>query len=166
MAANPVDTFVGVGCPGVFNGSSRFIDKSKANGDVAINSLTQRGFNHVTSKNYGVLTDPFAILMWPFGPKVSLNVMSHYKELAKTGKGKIPGEGTNINKVYLIAGDYSSILSIGNDNDFLVPIQDLISINKSINYNNGELIIKKIRHDKMTDDKSIKEYIKTKLRGG
>ena len=64
LTAYPIDTFVGVGCPGVFNGSSRFIDKSKANGDVAINSLTQRGFNHVTSKNYGVLTDPFAILMW------------------------------------------------------------------------------------------------------
>lgn len=163
LASNPVDTFVGLGCPGALNGSSHVISKGLENGDRAIQFFKNNSQLHVSGREFAKRLDLDFASFWP-SHTISLNLANFYKNIAKSSDDPQPGLGLNINSFYLIAGE-DSISEFGkhNGDDGLVPLEDPIAINSTVSYNGGKLVIYSFPHHKLPDEKIIHNYIKNKL---
>ena len=163
LASNPVDMFIGLGCPGALNGSSHVISKGLENGDGAIQFFQENSQSHVSGKEFAKRLGLDFASFWP-SHKISLNLANFYKSIAKSSNDQQPGLGLNINKVYFIAGE-DSISEFGkhNGDDGLVPLEDPIAMNSTISYNRGELVIYGFPHHKLPDEKAIHNFINNKL---
>ena len=159
LANNPVDTFVGLGCPNSFNGTSRYTIRAKLKGNEVINNLKEDNTLHVSARNYFKSLDP--IIGYPLyfflpNEKVSLNLLDYYNKLANESLDNNIGQGLTIKNLYLITGDYElplifRFIDSGEDNDFVVPVRDSIEINISVSSTNNGILITEFRHDQMPD---------------
>ena len=172
LAANPVDTFIGVGCPNTLNGTSRLIIRAQSKGNDVINDLKEDGISHISSRNFFRKLDP--IIGYPLyfllpDKKASINLLDYYNKLANGTLSDNAGDGLTINKLYLISGNYElplifKFIDSGENNDFVVPIQDSIDINNSVSSSNNDIFETDFRHDQMPDENSVHKYIKSRLR--
>ena len=163
LASNSVDTFIGLGCPGAFNGSSRYITKSLEKGNLSIQLLNQQNLSHVYKSDQAKIIDPLLNAFLGGGNKISLNLLSFYNAIAISDLDIQPGKGVNINKLFLIGGS-DEVFKVCNEDDTVVPINDLYQINFSIISSQNKVTCLHLRHDQLISDTDVNEYIKSKLR--
>ena len=165
LASNPVDTFVGLGCPGALNGSSHVVNQLIVNGGNVLAKYIEKNISHISGRKFAMDLDLDFDLFWPSG-KISLNLGTYYYNISKASDDPQSGNGLFIDKFYLIAGE-DSISEFGqhNEDDGIVPLQDPIAINKTVSYNTGNLLIVTNPHHRLPDVDSIQNYIKKILKG-
>ena len=165
LSSNPVDTFIGLGCPGALNGTSKTIEKAIQEGANALLLFENNNQSHISGREFAAgLRLPFSGV-WPKDVN-SLNLTRYYYNLAISDSDHQPGAGLSISKVYLIAGNKAPPLyDPKTGNDGLVPLEDMLSINKSINRTQGELKIFDVSHSNLIDENKIHKYIKNILGG-
>ncbi|KKP28200.1 MAG: hypothetical protein UR15_C0030G0005 [Parcubacteria group bacterium GW2011_GWA2_31_28] len=152
-----------MGCPGALNGSSHVISKALENGDTALQFFQDNGQSHISGRDFAKRLNLDYAIFWPKN-KISLNLVIFFKNISTSSEDSQPGTGLSINNLYLIAGKRSrSKPKTGNDG--IVPLEDIYSINSSVSYNNGEVMIYNVYHDNLPDDESIQNYVKDKLIG-
>ena len=165
LASNPVDTFVGLGCPGALNGSSHVVNQLIVNGGNVLAKYIEKNISHISGRKFAMDLDLDFDLFWPSG-KISLNLGTYYYNISKASDDPQSGNGLFIDKFYLIAGE-DSISEFGqhNEDDGIVPLQDPIAINKTVSYHTGNLLIVTNPHHRLPDVDSIQNYIKKILKG-
>jgi hypothetical protein len=160
-----IDTFVGIGCPGAFEGNSFLIEKVKANPN-SVEELRDEGLEHVTTRQVGLKISPLitGILVWKSG-KISLNLWESYNKLILNSNDLQPGI-FNTRKASIIYG-YGGLDGIGNEqNDGLVTADDAKAIANNINSTNvNKLFGYKSNHKFLPDNKKVKKKIKEALNG-
>jgi len=162
LPSNPVDTFVGLGCPGTFNGTSFLIQQvnEHQNTPQELANISHPNFRDVGRKLI------FVGNLFPQQNKISLNLWFQYNSFILNTTDSVPGLGLNLNRFHLIYG-YGGLNGIGNEqDDGLVTINDQLDIVAKINSSNADKnITYKESHSGLVDNNNIKERIKTILRG-
>ena len=165
LTTDPIDTFFGLGCPGALEGDSEVISKGIENGDSAISHFENIGQAHITGREFAKRLELLGVRFWS-PDLVSLNLIKFYHDLATSLEDNQPGFGLSLNNFYLVAGNKAPLFyNPRNGNDGLVPLEDMIAINSTVSYTNGELKIFKISHNEQIDNEEIHDYIKDKLGG-
>ena len=164
LAVNPVETFVGVACPGTFVGDSKFIELVQANGQNLINYLSSNGKTHLTMKEVGQQLKAPLTIFFNSPAMISKNLMQFYLDRVNDVQDAQPGNVT-INKILLVGGTFSllELLSHDNDDDGIVTIDDISGINQKIISPNKNMILFNISHENLPDNPTIKFKIKEVL---
>ena len=153
-----------MGWPGALNGSSEVISKGIENGDDAIQHFENIEQSHISGREFAERLKLRFAGIWP-SETVSLKLLKFYHELTVSLEDSQPGTGLDLNNFYLVAGNKAPLFyNPRNGNDGLVPLEDMIAINSTVSYNNGELKIFEIPHNEQINNKKIHEYAKNKLR--
>ena len=168
LASSPVDTFVGVGCPGVFNGTSRFTDQVAGFKDDLIKYLDS-GVSHPTQKEIGLRLQANFFEKRALGDdKISSKLMKNYLTFVTQSDDKIPGKTFSINKLFLLAGDSypfkDSTGQAGIDDDGFVLVSDIKQIFNSITKNEGNVTIVHAHHGEQTSNNEVNKIIRGNLK--
>lgn len=155
LSVNPVSRFVGVGCPGAFNGTSANSELISAVGLPALAYLENAGVKHVASTSIinrlvsecipsGIFSDASpecaeasaAFFIGTEG-KVSINLLQDYFNWIKYDSDDQPGQNLNVDKITLING-YNRYEPKEDTPDTGSPIYDLFgAINDLIDFLQG-----------------------------
>jgi len=173
LAANAVDTFVGVACPGAFEGDSLFKKMLDSNGNSIINKLNNKNIQHVTFLNLLIngLLDPFSdnyVNIFPdVDSKISTNLLEKYVDWASSTTDAQPGIGLNLNKFAIIQGDDDALIPqlgiIGitpKSSDLAVTVSDQESIYDNINSGDKKRINIRINHGILPHHPLTQHFIK------
>ncbi|HLC61174.1 MAG TPA: CARDB domain-containing protein [Candidatus Nanoarchaeia archaeon] len=166
MSSNPVDTFVGVGCPGAFSELSYFAKQVNKSGNVAITRLenknnTHTKFGDVTHELESASGEVAGVSRFFDNPRLSLNLFQQYYDWIHDDKDEQPGRNLQINYFTLIYGTDGFLFSKSNDQ--IVPVKDELNIYNNIESTNKKLINISRKHTGMTDDKMIKSDVTKSL---
>ncbi len=123
---NKVETFVGVGCPGAFEGNSIFGIALNDLGDNAINEFRSQEIKHISFRNIFEAILP-TISITNGVNTISVNLFEKYYNISISENDKQPGENLSLNKFAIIQGDFFG------DNDGIVTTQDESQIFNKIN---------------------------------
>lgn len=165
LASEPVDTFVGLGCPGAFNGTSALINDVNNNPNSVLR-LKNKGITHPDRRDIGREINFFGRLVKEGNP-ISLNVWSKYTDfILSNNNDDQPGQKVSTNKLYLIYG-IGGLNAIGDEqDDGMVTANDQWSIANNVQSSNTDKTLQyKKSHGNLPDDKSIKNKIKVLLGG-
>ncbi|MDA1197335.1 MAG: hypothetical protein O2779_05225, partial [Nanoarchaeota archaeon] len=166
FAPSKVDTFVGVGCPGAFIGTSRYIEKSLSKGTISINELRQEGKKHVTTKEHSKTIDPLlSVFMGDGDQKISLNLLEFYNNLAIFSNDSQPGNGLSLDNFFLIGGS-DGVFEAGTQNghDTIVPLDDMTQISAQVTANEKTISSFNVRHDELASLSKVKDEVTVKIR--
>src|SRR3989344_4291601 len=146
LSANPVSSFVGVGCPGAFNGSSLVKDLFNSKGNSVIAKLNNANENHITFYELFIngfldaITNNYIDFMSDGSSQISLNLLEKYNEWTNSDVDLQPGIELNLNKFTIIQGDDNSLIPhlgiighIPTSSDMAVTVNDQKSIYGNIN---------------------------------
>lgn len=156
LSANVVENFVGVACPGAFEGSYETKRLISLYGDKAITNLLDKGKTHLTKRdfqielcNQAVLIDKLECLtivhalpkLFPkfFGEvtndTISINLLDYYVGIINSSSDTQPGSGVTVNNFAIFHG---TLLNINNSDtyDNLVSSVDIKAIYNNINSQN------------------------------
>ena len=162
MLPNPVDTFVGVACPGNFSELSYFARQINLSGGVAIERMRAKGnlhpkFGDVAHELESVSGEVAGITRFSNNPKISLNLFEQYFKWISGDTDSQPGSGLSFNSFTIIGGRFIS------DSDLIVPIKDEDGIFAKIQSNNKTKFIVNAIHVGMAEDNQVKKYVKESL---
>jgi hypothetical protein len=159
LPSNPVDTYVGVGVPGAFNGSILTLDLIRQNANQISNELASQNLHHVYMFDI-IKRGIFGLSDASTNTKatISTNLWNSYSNLITSSLDNQPGN-INIDKSLIVGGHL-----FGNS-DGIVLITDINSIFNNINVNTGSqnkkvLIYLPTLHSAMRTAPSIKTTIK------
>lgn len=130
LASQFLDTFVGVGCVGAFDGNSDFTAIMIVRGDSAVNKLNQQG--HISGG------DVARTILSPFGPsstggkRISTNVFSKINDWIQGDEDQQPGDFT-INNFGIVYAEFGTIFN----HDLFIPENDAFGINETITAQNS-----------------------------
>ncbi len=159
LSSNPVDTFVGVGCPGAFEGDSPLISAMNKYGSVAINNLESVGNFHpnlIETLRSIRLASPGGANR---GGRISLNLLKGYKDFINDSSDSQPGENLVLNSVLIIYGDTPAF----SGSDFVVTTNDNLAIYNSITSQNKDLYVTNLNHFTIPNGLNVKKQIKNKI---
>ncbi|MFH0808538.1 MAG: VCBS repeat-containing protein [archaeon] len=166
ISARVVDSFVGVGCPGAFEGDSFLIEQvGKHPGSVEGlrgEGHTHPGFDDIASKNH-----LFALkILLPSKNPISLNLWGYYVDAILSKDDSQPGN-FNVNKLRLVYG-FGGVNGMGNEqDDGMVTKQDSIAVASSINSGNvGQLQGYEISHPFLPNENIVISDIRRFLENG
>ena len=153
-----VDTFVGIGCPGAFEGTSFLIEKVKENPNSP-EELLEEGVLHPSMKQVASKLSSIGFL-FEKDFSISLNLWKFYNSIILSEIDKQPGN-FSVKNALVIYG-YGGLNSIGNEqDDGLVTVNDLIAIANNINSKNTDKLFGyKLNHKFLPDNSKVKEKIK------
>ena len=159
--ANLVHTFVGVGCPGAFEGSSYLIEQVNQHPN-SVSQLQARQNWHPDRDDIAqrlILIGLFGRVLEAGNP-ISLNLWSHYNNLILLSNDSQPGN-FNVNRSVIIYGYGGLISTFGNEqDDGMVTVNDNIAIANNINSTNlDDRLSYRDNHMAITDDLNIKRRI-------
>jgi len=162
-----VNTFVGVGCPGAFEGESEFINKVQENGPAVINFFENNNIKHVTTRDVSIQFGlPFLVNIFiDDQTKISRDLLKFYFDITADVQDVNPGNVT-INKLVMMGGIDSPFEVFpfdDGDDDGIVPINDINGISNKINSLIKVLNIFSESHNRLVDDNSVKNTIKEEL---
>lgn len=169
--SSKVETFVAVGCPGAFNGSSLFAECLSDKGDRIINFFNNNNISHLSER---VFAERLKIesgrvsscgLLSSFlhsDEKISKNLGQHYLNLIKSNQDLQPGIGLNLVKFSLIYGTEG--FGSNNDNDYIVTENDELSIFNNVISNDKDIASYSLRHNRLPDNKRVKNTIRRELK--
>lgn len=171
LSSSPVDTFVGVGCPGAFNGSTVFGDVMKEFGQEAIQNFNSIGKSHISLKEVSeeickasTGEDKWKCIFKRFlsGENlISLHLLNEYFNFINSTGDTQPGNGLSLNKFTIIYGDSAG--DISPYNDWVVTGNDAISIGNNIQSNNKILCKVYKDHGGLPDTSKTKNIIKKSI---
>jgi len=151
LSSSPVDRFVGVACPGAFEGRSEASLLMDSFGSILVALFEFSGADHVHWKDVYTkyLTqcrkneslDCFSVLTISRNDeaKISLNTLKYYNEIINSNNDQQPGFGLTLNRLELINGvvpNTGFFSFLFTDNDDLVTLEDRDGIYSGINSNN------------------------------
>ena len=151
-----VETFVAVGCPGAFNGSSLFGNALNNLGDNAINKFRSQNMNHITFKNVFEAILP-GVSITDEGDKISVNLFEQYFNWSSKSDDLQPGQNLPITFFSIIQGD------IFGDNDGIITTFDEREIFNNINSNSKRYLRVLASHRTLADDTTTKKLIRKTL---
>jgi hypothetical protein len=166
FAANPVETYVGVGVPGAFEGDSPFSRCMKTYGYEMLNKTSDK--THLSQKEVGralitqLPVDPYCVaigFLMVSDDKISSNLVTQYYNWINSTTDTQPGTGiSGLNTAKIIYGtqDYS----VTTDSDYVVSVADSIAIYGNINAGSKYLNERGVIHTEMTETKKVWDYIK------
>ncbi|MBI1936125.1 hypothetical protein HYS31_06815, partial [Candidatus Woesearchaeota archaeon] len=162
MSLNPVETFVGVACPGNFSELSYFARQVNLSGGVAIERLRMKGnlhpkFGDVAHEMESSLGEVAGITRFFNNPRLSLNLFQQYYDWIRSDEDRQPGK-ISLNKFALVYGDY---LSRGSD--LIVSAKDEKDLFDKINSNNKTKLKINIIHVGMSEDNQVKDFVKKSI---
>ncbi len=171
LAANSVDTFVGVGCPGAFNGSSLFVECFGQHGEVILNYFEENNIDHPAQIELGQRLAHEAgnircgiILRVALNDdgRISRNLGQYYLNLVQSDQDSQLGESLSLNRFALIYGNNG--YQFNNDNDYIVPVADEIAIFDNIASSDKRNYQRFYRHNELPEAEDIQEIIINELR--
>ncbi len=165
MLPNPVDTFVGVACPGNFSELSYFARQVNLSGGVAIERMREKNnmhpkFGDVAHEMESVSGEVVGVSRFLDNPRLSLNLFQQYYDWIRSDEDRQPGNRLEINYFTLIMGTKGLFNS---NDDLIVPIKDENSIFNKIKSNNKLNISVNTIHIGMPKNPQVKEYVKKSL---
>ncbi len=172
LGSNAVNTFIGLGCPGAFNGTSLFADCGIEHGIQILDNFENDGVNHVTLREYSPRlierSGRFSScgLLGTFmqrggeGP-ISTNLGRFYIDIAQSIQDKQPGS-LNVSKFFIIYG--TNGYGFDNDNDYVVTSNDAQSIFSNVVSNDKNITHFHLRHVDLVDNGQVQGDIMSNLR--
>lgn len=183
LTAKPriVDTFVAVGCPGIFLGNSPFAQVIDDYGNNVAQFLISR--SHVNSSDvgrallqqcgrYSKIFDPIkrascfaSAEALSGGDKISYNLANNYNYWVRNGNGSQVGTGVNLNNFLMIYGTLRFRENIIGNSDGIVSVEDSENIDTVININktHGRIIrIRDVYHSSTNEHQSLPDTLETR----
>jgi len=166
MTLNPVDTFVGVACPGNFSELSYFARQVNLSGGVAIERMREKNNLHIkigeiSHEMESSLGEVVGINRFFENPKISLNLFQNYNSWISSNEDKQPGSNLHFNYFTLIYGTQGFLSN--NQDDSIVPIKDEVKIFSNIGADSKILRNVSRRHTRMIEDSQVKNLVKSSL---
>ena len=161
LGSNPISTFVGVACPGAFNGTSTLVSRVK-NHPNTVAKLA--GNNHPNFRDVAKTIEFFGFF-FPENNPISLNTWDKYVYWILNSSDTQPGKGFNLSTFYLLYGILPNVGFGTAPHDLAVTEDDQLVIFSNVNATTKSLFRYSLEHEVLPDDKSVKEKIK-KLIGG
>ncbi|MCD4771679.1 hypothetical protein K8R30_04685 [archaeon] len=166
-----VHTFVGVGCPGAFEGESLFGDCILKHGKDIREYFEEQEITHISGDMLaermayeGGILSPYCWVLGSFGLSgenmISQNLSLDYFDWIENETDVQPGNFA-VEKFLLIYGTEG--WQFNNDNDYIVTEEDSLAIYNSINATTKSVKEFDLRHPDLPKDKRIKEMIREKL---
>jgi hypothetical protein len=160
MSANVVDTFVGIGCPGAFEGSSQLKPILVSFGGSAVKKLESKGVLHPTMDQvFYFIPNMIAKRLFPSDYGISLNLFEDYVNFAKDTSDPQPGN-FNVDKVAIIGGLFPFSIGTSPFSDGIVSLEDVDDIYDNINSNDKKQIIIFGDHISIADSETSKKLTK------
>ena len=156
--ANLVHTFVGVACPGAFEGTSLLIQEINRNPNSVAQLQAQQNWH--PDLNDVARRVSFLGYLIPFDKSpISLNLWSHYNGAILLSNDSQPGN-FNVNRSKIFYG-YGGFNGLGNEqDDGMVTVQDNVAIADSINSTNlDDREGYDVSHRSISDERFIKQKI-------
>ena len=150
ISQDKFDTLILVGVPGAFEENSLF-----KNTIFLVDEFTQKKLEnktHVSTKDFFFFRNDKNQ-----NGKISSNLWSNYREWILGSEDPIPGKEINIEKLLVIAGNFTYA------NDGVIAIKDIENIYQIIQSKNKNLIITKDMHIGMSESEKIQEEIRKRL---
>ena len=162
MSSNPVDSFVGVGCPGNFSELSYFAKQVDESGEIAIQRLREDGnlhptFGQVAHELESASGEVAGLARFFKNPRLSLNLFEQYYNWISSNTDSQPGKDMSFEYFTIIKGRFIS------ENDLIVPIKDEEAIFDNIQSTNKNNITVNIEHVGMAENNEVKNYVKVSL---
>ncbi len=166
MLSNPVDTFVGVACPGNFSELSYFAKQINNSGAIAIQRLKDNNnlhpkFGDVAHELESASGEVAGLSRFLENPRISLNLFNQYYDWIRREDDKQPGKNLNFNYFTLIYGTLG-FASIGKD-DTIVSVKDEIGLFNDTTPNNKKILNVTTIHVGMTKNQKVKNMVKESL---
>ncbi len=157
LSSSPVSTFVGVGCPGAFEGVSLAKTYLNLFGNNAVKNFKDKDISHikledvlpfVPDTNLNLLSDIE-------DTKISVNLFKKYVNFALETNDNQPGESISLGKLAIIHG--SLLVSL---NDGVVTLVDSQEIYNNISSGEKKRISIISSHSSLADSKIVENLIK------
>ena len=157
LSSSPVDTFVGVGCPGAFEGISPIKTLLNLFGNSAMQNLKNDGISHITRNQLlPLIPDPDLNLISDKGDtKISVNLFEKYVNFASDTNDNQPGEGLTLGKLAIIQGNL-----LISPSDGVVTLIDSQKIYNNISTGEKKRISIVSSHSSLPDGKIARSLIK------
>ena len=172
LPANPIDTFVGVGCPGAFEGDSLVKTGLNFFGESSSNSIKANNLKHATLRQFLIASPGGALGNWLVGflnkndnkDKISVNLFNQYVDWAKKTTDSQPGN-ISVGKAAIIEGRFYGKLNpfypVGGD--LVVTINDQKAIYDNTNANSKKRFIMYTYHGALPEDFWTQRFIRKTL---
>lgn len=179
LGSNAVNTFIGVGCPGAFQGTSAFSDVFGDHGQAVLNFFQGNNINHITMRGLGLrlreecgtidrllnlkCSRVVESLLDEDESRISRNLGSDYLDFIIQTNDNQPGNGLNIPELLIVYGEHPS--SFEDDSDGIVTRQDAEGILNIVNatIENIELV-DSVAHNQLVEDLRTEDLIRRYLR--
>jgi hypothetical protein len=171
LSSNPVDTFVAIGCPGAFDGTSLFGECNLQHGDAILQYFEENNITHPTQREFAErlqieagLLNPSCFLLASFlisDGRISRNLGQYYFNLIQSNQDQQPGIGLNLNEFSIIYG--TNGFGFNNDNDYIVTENDELAIFNNIISSNKGVTSFHLRHNELPDNTKVQNKIREGL---
>ena len=171
LGSNAVNTFIGVGCPGAFEGTSLFITCFGQYGQAILNYFQDHNITHPTQRQVGqrlaqLAGDVGCGVILPAAldsnDRISRNLGQYYLNSIQTAQDPQPGSEVNLAKFFIIYGNQGYRLD--NTNDYVVTQNDATVIFNNINSANKNITGFFLRHNELPNDANVQNTIRRNLR--
>ena len=165
MLSNPVDTFVGVACPGNFSELSYFGRIVNNSGALAITRLNNNNvlhptFGQVAHELESIGGEIVSIIPQLRNTGISLNLFRQYYEWINKNDDK-PAGSISLDYFSLVYG--SNGFGFDNTNDYIVPINDETGIFNKVNSSNKVFREIFISHFGMANNRQVQSIVRDSL---
>ncbi len=179
LGNNSINTFIGVGCPGAFQGQSAFSQSFGEHGNNILNFFTNRGITHISGHELGErleegcgITDikcsRAADSLQEIGDlRISRNLGSDYLNFITNTNDNQPGNGLQIPRLLIIYGQHPRVLgfTVELDSDGVVTRQDAEGILNVVSTTTENITrIDGVNHVELVEDTRTEDAIRRYLR--
>jgi len=180
LSARPIGTFVGVGCPGAFEGESAFGQIFGRYGQTILNDFTNHNMVHFTMRELGqrLLQECGRIdrringtcsqvalnLITEDNSTISRNLGSDYLTFINTTNDNQPGQSVQLNNLLIIWGQHRRDF-VQRNSDGVVTREDAEGILESVNALNESIVrVDGVNHEELVRDLRTEQFIRGALR--
>ena len=174
LSTQPVDRFIGVGCPGAFEGESAFSENFGQHGQDVLDFFARNGAEHVTGRDIGLRLQEecgffdikcqiAATSLQEVGEnRISRNLGSDYLNFITSAADQQPGLNLQIPRLLIIYGEHPSGLEQLSDG--VVTAEDAFAILAAVNgTSEGILRVNGVDHSQLPDNGNTKFLIRRNL---
>ncbi len=155
--SSKIETFVAVGCPGAFEGTSEFGRALNNLGNKAISKFRSQDKKHITFRNVFEAILSGVDISNSQAEKISVNLFEQYFNWSYQNVYPQPGQNVNLNKFIIIQGD------IFKTNDGIVTIEDEKRIYNNVNSNSKKHLRNFASHRQLDNSQKTKVLIRKTL---
>ena len=179
-ASNPMSTFVGVGCPGAFEGRSTFSENFGQHGQNILNFFTDNNIKHITSRELGMRLEEECGLLDikcvraadslqqdEEENRISRDLGFHYLNSITNTNDSQPGNELQISELTIIYGQHPRVFgaNVEPNSDGVVTREDAEGILVAVNATTENIEqIGGVNHRELVNDERTENLIRRRLR--